>query len=78
MPPQVETGTPTSEGCRPPARARTFGQPDLFRAAQKIPCYVPANIKIRRRTDYWQAYLGCGGILKVRLVARGENRDCIH
>jgi len=24
----------------PPARARTFEQPNLFRAAQKIPCYV--------------------------------------
>jgi len=49
--PQVETGSPTSEGCQPPARASTFEQPNLFRAAQKIPCYVFENIKIRLRTD---------------------------
>jgi len=52
MPLQVETGSPTSEGCQPPARASTFELPNLFRAAQKIPCYVFENIKIRLRTDY--------------------------
>lgn len=74
MQPQVETGNPTSEGCQPPARARTFEQPVLFRAAQKIPCYVPANIKIRRRTDYWQAFKGFSGASTMCLIAWGENR----
>jgi len=57
MPPQVETGSPTSEGCQPPARARNFWQPNLFRAAQKIPCYVLSNIKIRLMTNWKRASL---------------------
>jgi len=47
-----KTGNPTSEWLPAPARASTFEQPNLFRAAQKIPCYVFENIKIRLRTDY--------------------------
>lgn len=42
----------------PPARARNFWQPNLFRAAQKIPCYVLSNIK----SDWWRVGYQCFSI----------------